>query len=398
MMSNLKLWVWLSTKESINAYKISALMDRFGSIEDIYDADAYIDIEGISFKEKQELLNKSLDEAERTIEKMNILGGRIVTADDEEYPKMLREVQPQPYVLYMKGRKFDWDNFLSVAVIGARECTEYGMVATVKLCNELSAAGVTIVSGMARGIDSVAAVAALRSGGRTIAVIGSGLDVCYPPENDKLMEALFEHGLVISEYPPGSQPIGYHFPERNRIISGLSRGILVTEAASHSGTFTTVSHAQAMGKDIFAVPGGIFHKESAGTNLLIKRGAILTTSVRDIFNQYPEEAAKLERTLGKPVKIKLAKPKKAAPKKAKEKAKKEVISKIDLNDERFNGLNEKELLVIELLMEGEMHVDELSRRSGIAIQELNLILPMLEMLEHISRLAGNLYKFKSNQF
>lgn len=390
-LDNLKYWVWLSIKASMNPYKITALLDRFGSIEKIYDADIYIDIEGIGFREKKELLNKSLNKAEKVIEKVNIIGARIVTYESEEYPKMLREIQPPPYVLYMKGRKFDWDNFLPIGVVGARECTEYGTVATRKLCNELSAAGVTIVSGMARGIDSVASITALKNGGKTIAVIGSGLDVCYPPENDKLMEAIFEHGLVISEYPPGSRPLGYHFPERNRIISGLSRGILVTEAAKHSGTFTTVRRAIEAGKDIFAIPGGIFHKESEGTNILIKQGAILTTSVRDIFEQYPEEASRLERASGKSVEIEI--PEKIIKKEKTPEPEKEEV-KYSIDNDRFKGLNEKELAVIEQLLEGELHVDEIARRSAIGIQDLNTILPMLEIMGQIAKLPGNIYRIE----
>lgn len=386
-MDNLKYWVWLTIKKSMNPYKITSLLDKFGSIGEIYNSDAYIDVEGISFREKKELLNKSLEQAEKVIEKTEILGARIVTIADEEYPRMLREIQPPPYVLYMKGKKFDWDNFLSIGVIGARECTEYGIVATQKLCSELSAAGVTIVSGMARGIDSVAAVTALKNGGKTIAVIGSGLDVCYPPENDKLMEALFENGLVISEYPPGGRPLGFHFPERNRIISGLSRGILVTEATWHSGTFTTVRSAIDAGKDIFAIPGGIFHKESAGTNMMIKRGAFLTTSVRDIFAQYPEEAARLERASGNGVEVEFLKPESDEPKE-------EIAPKFSITDSRFKGLNEKELAIIEVLLEGELHVDEIARKSAMTIQELNAVLPMLEMMGQIKKLAGNLYRIE----
>ncbi len=395
-MDNLKYWVWLTVKESMNPYKITALLDKFGSIEEIYDADTYIDIDGIEFREKRELLNKSLDDAEEVIEKTKILGARIVTQDSEEYPQMLREIQPPPYVLYMKGKNFDWDNFLSIGVIGARDCSDYGIIATRKLCNELAAAGVTIVSGMARGIDSVASISALKNGGKTIAVIGSGLDVCYPPENDELMEAIFENGLVITEYPPGSQPIGYHFPERNRIISGLSRGILVTEAAKHSGTFTTVRRAIEAGKDIFAIPGGIFHKESEGTNMLIKRGAILTTSVRDIFEQYPEDAARLERASGKAVEVELPEQKPKKPRKPKQKEKPPEKEKITLaiDDDRFKGLNERELAVIGLLLEGELHVDEIVRQSGMGIQELNAVLPMLEMMGQIKKSAGNVYRIE----
>ena len=397
-MDNLKYWVWLTVKTGMSSFKITNLLDRFGSVEAIYEADLYKDIEGIGDKEKTELSNKSFKQADRIISKIAELGARIVTLEDEEYPKPLRTIQSPPYVLYMKGQKFDWDNYLGIGVIGARECTEYGIVATHKLCTELAATGVTVISGMARGIDSVAAVAALKAGGKTIAVIGSGLDICYPPENDELMKAIEENGLVITEYPPSSQPLRTHFPERNRIISGLSRGILVTEAAKKSGTFITVGHAIENGRDIFAIPGGLFHEKSEGTNLLIKQGAFLTTSVTDIFEQYPDEASRLKRATGKRVKIKLPKQSEKPPKQKKKKEESQIIenlSDISIDDSRFLGLNNSERSTVECLLKGSQHVDEIARETGLGIQELNAVLPMLEMMGHIIKLPGNIYAIKA---
>ena len=397
-MDNLKYWVWLTSKKTMNAYKITVLLEHFDNIQEVYDADVYEGIDEINLKEKRDLLDKSLSVAEKIIEKMEIIGGRIVTFEDPEYPEILRSIMPPPYVLYMKGKKLDWENMLAISVVGSRKCTDYGRVAAQKLCHEMASAGITIVSGMARGIDSIAAVSALKAGGTTVAVLGCGLDIVYPPENEGLMKAISENGLVITEYPPSTQPYGHNFPQRNRIISGLSRGLLVVEAAGRSGTATSVARARDYGKDIFAVPGGIFHAESEGTNDMIKRGAIVTTSVRDIFERYPVEAAQIERASGKPVVINI-------PKYSEKKREKKVLNKsaepmknvqkrpeMTVEDERYKGLNENEKKIISLLLKRSMHVDELVRESGFGISLLNSILPVLEMMGHIRKLPGNNYK------
>lgn len=396
-MDKLKYWVWLTSKKFMDAYKISLLLERFDDICDIYEADVYEDIEGIGIKEKRELLDKSTDEAERIIEKAEIAGARIVTYDDEGYPPSLKEIQPPPYVLYMKGQELQWEEQLSIGVIGARKCSDYGRVAAQKLCYELAAAGVTIVSGMARGIDSIASISALKAGGKTIAVLGCGIDIVYPPENDRLMKAIEENGVVITEYPPSCPPYGHNFPQRNRIISGLSRGIMVIEAGKRSGTFTTVERAKDYGKDIFAVPGGIFHAESEGTNDLIKKGAILTTSVRDIFEQYPYEASVIERAGGTPIYIKMPEYEQKTKEKTVLKTYKplkniQAVPKITVDDDRYKGLNDVERSIIALLIKRSMHIDELARESGINIAKLNSVLPVLEMMGHISKMSGNNYK------
>lgn len=398
IMENLKYWVWLASKRTMNAYKIMLLLEHFDNIQEIYDADVYDGIDDINLKEKRDLLDKSLFHAEEIIEKMDIIGGRIVTFDDAEYPEALKSIIPPPYVLYMKGKKLDWKKMLAISVVGSRKCTEYGRVVTQKLCHEMALAGITIVSGMARGIDSIAAVSALKMGGTTVAILGCGLDIVYPPENEELMEAIAENGLLITEYPPSTPPYGHNFPERNRIISGLSRGLLVVEAAERSGTATSVARARDYGKDIFAVPGGIFHAESEGTNDMIKKGAIVTTSVRDIFERYPVEAAQIERASGKTVIIK-------APQYAKKKREQRTLNTsvenmksvqkipmIMVDDDRYKGLNENEKRVVSLLLTRSMHIDELVRESGFGISLLNPILTVLEMMGHIKKLPGNNYK------
>ncbi len=395
-MDNLKLWVWLTSKRFIDAQKITALLSRFDNIKEIYEADLYEDVEGIGLREKRELLKKSLDGAEKIIEKVRVLGARIVTIEDEKYPEPLREIEPPPYVLYMKGEDIDFKKELAIGVIGTRECTDYGRVAAEHLSYEMAATGVTIVSGMARGIDSIAAVSALKAGGKTVAVLGSGIDIVYPPENDELMKAIEENGVVITEYPPSCPPYPQNFPKRNRIISGLSKGILVVEAGKPSGTFSTVEYAKNYGREIFAVPGGIFREKSEGTNEMIKRGALLITSTGDILERFPLEASTLKRPEKKSVIVRIIEKKKKKKKKIKKIKLKDLEEipeiNISVEDNRFSGLSEKEKTVIRPLLKRTMHIDDLARETNMDIRELNSILPVLEMMGYINKIQGNQYR------
>lgn len=396
-MENIKYWIWLTSKKGIRSTRIMTLLEHFGDISEIYRAKSYDDVAGIRQSEKDELLDKNLDDAEEVIERMEIIGGRIVTVDDPEYPPSLIEINPVPFVLYMKGERINWKEQLTIGVVGARECTDYGKVATQKLSYEMAAAGILVVSGMARGIDSIAAVSALKAGGKTVAVLGCGLDIVYPPEHSNLMRAICDNGVVITEYPPTTRPNRHNFPQRNRIISGLSRGLLVVEAGRKSGTLSTVSYARDFGRDIFAVPGGIFHEKSEGTNNMIKEGAILTTSVTDIFETYPYEASVIKRPTGKPVYVKDYEYKSDKEDNTnsldmEEEIPEEERKTVTVEDSRYKGLNANEKKIIELLIKKDMHIDELVRESGINIQTVNAILPVLEMMGHIRKMTGNNYK------
>ncbi len=396
-MDKLRLWVWLTSKRYITPQKITALLSRFDNIEEIYEADTFENVEGIGLREKRELLNKSLDAAERIIEKIKTLGARIVTIEDENYPEPLREIEPPPYILYMKGEEINFNEGLQIGVIGTRECTDYGRVAAEHLSYEMAAAGVTIVSGMARGIDSIAALSTLKAGGKTVAVLGSGIDIVYPPENEDLMRAIEKNGVVITEYPPSCPPWPQNFPKRNRIISGLSKGLLVIEAGKQSGTFSTVEYAKNYGKEIFVLPGGIFHEKSQGTNEMIKRGAILTTSIKDIFERFPLEASGLKRTENKSVIVRILEKRDAEKKKNPKKRIENVENvsyniNISIDDSRFGGLNERENKVLEPLLKNTLHIDEIARETGMDIRELNSILPVLEMMGYINKIEGNKYK------
>jgi len=223
----------------------------------------------------EELYEKYIDKGHTKI--MNIFGS--------QYPELLKHIDTAPLVLFYRGNPGVLTE-KSLGIIGSRRATSYGLNAAYVIAGDLARAGYCIVSGMARGIDSHAHRSALDAGGTTCAVLGCGTDIAYPPENKSLMEEIIEKGVLVSEYPPETLPLGQNFPARNRIISGLSKGLLVVEAGKRSGTLITANFALEQGRDVYAVPGSIFSLKSAGTNDLIKDGAIVVTSSDDILKQY----------------------------------------------------------------------------------------------------------------
>lgn len=220
-------------------------------------------------------------------------GIRVVTRDDTQYPPLLRQTTNPPYLLYARGTLADADRW-AVAVVGTRQASTYGKDATRSIVAELAAAGVTTVSGLALGIDAIAHAAALASGGRTLAVLGSGVDQLYPLQNRQLGLSIINQGAIISEYPPGTMPTPTNFPPRNRLISGLSLGVLVVEAASRSGALITADFALEQGRDVFAVPGNIFSLRSGGTHDLIRNGALLVRNADDVLEALNLQSATVQ--------------------------------------------------------------------------------------------------------
>ena len=220
------------------------------------------------------------------------LGIAILTLDDQDYPERLRLIPDPPRVLYRLGEMLPQDG-AGIAVIGARAATAYGRTVAERLGRELAAAGVTVVSGLARGIDGCAHRGALAGGGRTVAVLGTGLDRLYPPEHRRLADGVAARGALLSEFPLGAEPEPWHFPLRNRVISGLARGVVVVEAAVRSGALGTADMALEQGREVFAVPGPITSPTSAGTNRLIRQGAGLVEGARDVLEAFPDLADRL---------------------------------------------------------------------------------------------------------
>lgn len=394
MEDNLLYWVWLTIKPVMSPTKITWLWERFETIKDIYEETEYNDIAGIGEKEKKALRDKDLTEAKDVIAKTERAGAKILTFEDINFPDMLRNIVDPPYVLYIKGEIMNWDRLLTIGVVGTRKCTPYGIKATRVISGGMAKAGITVVSGMARGLDSEAAWAALNAGGKTIAVLGNGIDIIYPRENEKLYNKICENGAVITEYPPGSSSLPTHFPERNRIIAGLSKGVLVTEAPEKSGALITARFALDNNRDVFAVPGRIDDVKHAGANRLIQQCAKLVMSAEDILEEYPYDTRLL-----KPPKIKVVIKTQEMPGYGSEGKEEEPVKiqnerKVSIDSKRYAFLKTEEKEIIELLIEADMNIDEIARRLEKTAGEINTTLTMLEIKALIKKLPGNNYQLK----
>lgn len=288
-MEDKKYWIWLSRIEGLGCVRKNKLLKIYKTPEEIWKLsyEEIIGIDGFGEKIAKSILDckyrKNLD---KYIEFMKQNHIHIITIYDEEYPNKLRNIYDSPVTLYIKGNK-DILNSNSIAIVGCRNCSNYGKEVSMKLAYDLAKENITIISGMAKGIDSNAHMGCLHAKGKTIAVLGSGLDRIYPKENIALYNEIISNGgAIVSEYVVGTTATRMNFPARNRIISGLSDGIIVVEAKEKSGTLITVDFALEQGKDIFVVPGNITSSNSVGTNELIKQGAKCVTSVKDILEEY----------------------------------------------------------------------------------------------------------------
>ncbi len=381
MENNVLYWVWLTDICGVYNNDINALLEQFDTVEEIYEATDYSSILNVKPSTLRKLRDKSLKKAEKVKENCGKIGAEIITFDDVRYPDMLRTIANPPYVLYMRGEIMKWDRILGIGVVGTRECSDYGHKAVDYIVKDLALCGATIISGMALGIDGLAARAALDAGNKTVAVLGTAIDNPYPWENRHLMQEIIENGTVISEYPPGAKGMRGSFPWRNRIISGLSKGVLVVEAPKKSGALITANYALEQGKDVFAVPGNIFKKESEGTNNLLSSGAKAVGSAEDILNEYVYEIERLKIKKPPIVSKIFAKP---------EKVENEI--KLSIEDKRFSGLADSDKKIISLLIEENMHIDDIARKSEIPMGELTTKLAMLEFSGHIQKIPGNNYK------
>lgn len=353
---------WLSSVNGMTNKKISDILEHFNhSLKDLW-----FNFEGEKYNltfikpELASMLSKNKANVEdRIFKKLKAENAFIVTIYDDSYPKKLKQIDGAPYVLYCKGSLKNIDN-VSIAVVGSRKATAYGKWTADKLTTDLAELGVNIVSGLAAGIDTVAHKTALKSNAKTVGVIGCGIDLIYPKFNEHLYKEIEEKGgAVITEYTFNTKPLPYNFHDRNRIISGLSDGVLVIEAQEKSGTLITAGHAANQGREIFAVPGNIDSLYSKGTNSLIKDGAKVTTSVEDIIEEIPE--------LREIVKLK--------------------HSKIDLST-----LSDEEILIVECLKSGCVSVDEICENTNLDSGTILSLLTFLEMKNAVLQLPGNNYK------
>ncbi len=281
----------LLSVDGIGPGKIRSLLAKFRSLEKVLSADynSLKDVDGIStnlarriqrINDKRKDVESSL---KKELEKLKKISGKIITVWDESFPSILKKIYDPPLLLYIKGSFVKEDEY-STAIVGTRQPTNYGKIQTERIASDLANQNITIVSGLARGIDSIAHKATLKIGRRTVAVTGSGLDVIYPPENKKLYDEIAERGLIISEYELGTKPNAENFPKRNRIISGLCLGCIVVETGIAGGAMQTASFALDQNREVFAVPGNLGVKQSEGTNLLIQKGeAKLIRSAEDVL-------------------------------------------------------------------------------------------------------------------
>lgn len=287
-MAALKYWVWLTTLPGLGQRTKLQLLEHFASPEEIYFApeEELLLVEGVTKTQCALLADKSLDRAEKVLEDCAKDGQFLLTMDDAAYPARLRNIYDPPLLLYGKGSLPLFDEEVAVTVVGTRSCTPYGVKAASELGYELAKQGALLVSGMAKGIDGEALRGALRAGGFTAAVLGGGADVVYPAANRRLYEDIAATGVILSEYPPGTEPRGEHFPVRNRLLSALSVATLVVEAPERSGALITAATALEQGREVFAVPGPFDAPMSRGCNGLIREGAGLVCEAWDVLSFY----------------------------------------------------------------------------------------------------------------
>lgn len=352
---DLYYWVALSMAPGVGCVLFKRLIEAFGSPAGVFQASPrdLERVEGIGPKVVTSLKRfgwkELVDRELRSLEKM---GARLVTFADEEYPPSLKQIYDPPPLLYVLGSLKPQDQ-TAVAVVGSRYPTAYGKSFAERIGIGLSQRGIAVVSGLARGVDSAGHRGALAAGGRTIGVLGCGIDLIYPPENQKLFEEVIAHGAVISEFPLGTPPESDHFPIRNRVISGISLGVVVVEATLRSGSLITARFALEQGREVFAVPGNVDSARSAGTNRLIRQGAKLVTGTEDILEEIAFPSP-LESPESKP-----------QPK-----------------------LTEGEARIFSILGPEAKHIDQLITQSAFSSGQVSALLLSLELAGHIKQLPG----------
>ncbi len=363
MVEDIFSWVALSLIPGVGSVLFKRLLDSFKSPEAVFSAPLreLLRVEGVGEKVAREIQKgPSEKKAERELFLLREVGGKILTFQDPGYPKRLKEIYDPPPLLYVRGELRERDDF-ALSIVGSRKTTPYGRWITEKISREIAQQGVTIVSGMARGIDSVAHGGAISGGGRTLAVLGCGVDVIYPPENQNLYRQIIDHGAVLSEFPMGSPPEGIHFPRRNRIISGLSIGVVVVQASDESGSLITADYALEQGREVFAIPGNVGADGSRGTNRLIKEGAKLVESSQDILEEVlPHWQREKEEGLSKT----------ASPEK---------------------DLSEEEKIICQLLGDSPLHIDGIIRETRLDPGKVSSLLMDLELKGLISQWPGKCF-------
>jgi len=356
-MQDKRYWIGFTLVKGIGAVRLQALLRHFGDLEAAWKASpADLAQVGLGAKLTERILQaRSGVDLERVMDGIEKQGIRVLTWEDEAYPTRLKEIDQPPPVLYIRGEYLPEDLF-AVAVVGTRRVTPYGRQVTEELSAYLGAKGLTVVSGLARGVDALAHSASLQAGGRTLAVLGSGVDRIYPPEHRALAEKIMERGAIISDYAPGTGPEASNFPPRNRIISGLSLAVVVVEAGETSGALITAEFAATQGREVFAVPGNILAPQSKGTNKLIQMGAQPLLTPQDLM-----QALDLSRI-------------------GEHKAMRRMIPG-----------DAVEAQLLEALADQPVHVDALRNQTGLPIEKVSATLALMELKGMVRQVGGMTY-------
>ena len=386
-MSALKYWLWLTELPGLTNQTRLALLRHFPTPEDVYYADPeeVLLTEGITREQAKLLEDKDCAGADRILADCQRLDLDLLTIQDAGYPNRLRNIYDPPCLLYVRGRLPAFDDEASIAVVGTRDCTPYGVSCAEKLGYGLAAGGAVVVSGLARGVDSAALRGALRAGGTVTAVLGNGLDVVYPPENRYLYEDVAAAGALISEYPPGTPPEAKHFPVRNRIMSGLCLGTLVVEAPARSGALITAGTALEQGRDVFAVPGPIDAPASVGCNRLIRDGAGLASDAWDILREYEArfpDKLRREGARETPAVLGYQARQKTEPK--------PVPPSVSLSHNDYS-LTDDQICLLRALTEEPMLVDDLIELTDIPTRRVLSALTVLEIEHLVTQHSGKRY-------
>lgn len=350
-------WVGFNLVKGIGAVRMRALLNYFGDLRVAWQAPAdALRSCGLPQKTLENLLRVRRDvDLEKLWQKIQAQGIQVITWEDETYPRRLKEIDQPPPVLYLRG-SLELEDEWAVAIVGTRRMTAYGRQVTEELAEALAQHRITVISGLARGVDGVAHQATLRTGGRTLAVLGSGVDCVYPPEHRKLAEQIIQQGGLLSDYPPGSPPDSVNFPPRNRIISGMSIATVVVEAGETSGALITATFAAEQGREVFAVPGSIYAPQCKGTNRLIQQGARPLLTVEEVL---------------------------------------EVLNIEQVHEHRAARLmfpvDAVESALLHTLGSETMHIDEILAQSGLSIDKVSATLAMMELKGLVRHMGGMNY-------
>lgn len=388
-MASLKYWLWLSSLPKVSLRMKHVLLDAFETPEKIYFSESgeYSLVEGITRPVIAALEEgRSLDGADRILGDCERLGLRVLTIQDTEYPDRLRNICDPPLLLYVQGRMPLFDDEVAVAMVGTRRTSPYAAAMGEKLAYQMAGLGAVIVSGLAAGGDASAHRGALRAGGLTVGVIAGGHDIVYPRENRWLYQDIGVRGAILSEYPPGTDHRAGHFPERNRIISGLSLGVVVIEAPERSGALITASRALDQGRDVFVLPGQADDWHCTGSNQLLRDGAVPAMDAWDVLSHYTARYPHRIRSL------RLEEPRRfggdAPPRReARQKAPPEpALPVLDLSGD--HGLTDDQLRIVRALRERTVQLDELIEETQIPTRRVLSALTILELDKIVTQESG----------